>query len=63
MVSNYDHIAQCYHPKHAVKLSGMFPDSSGPIVTIAGGDVYDLEQMKKLLALGYDGVVIGKAII
>eukprot|EP00565_Helicotheca_tamesis_P009574 CAMPEP_0185726794 /NCGR_PEP_ID=MMETSP1171-20130828/2663_1 /TAXON_ID=374046 /ORGANISM="Helicotheca tamensis, Strain CCMP826" /LENGTH=438 /DNA_ID=CAMNT_0028395215 /DNA_START=111 /DNA_END=1427 /DNA_ORIENTATION=- len=63
MVSNYDRIAQRYHPEQAVKLAGMFPGSGGPIVTIAGGDVQDVEQMKKMLAVGYDGVVVGKAIM
>ena len=41
----------------------MFPRSGGPIVTIAGGAVSNTDQMKKLLAVGYDGVVVGKTVM
>ena len=61
MVSNYDRVKQCYYPDQAYKLAGMFPGSGGPIICIAGGGIDDTEEMKRLLAVGYDGVVIGRA--
>ena len=63
MVSNRDRITGQLLPEQAVKLAGMFPGSGGPIVTIAGGGVDSTDQMKKLLAVGYDGVVVGKAVM
>jgi len=63
MVSNRDRITGELVPDQAVKLAGMFPGSGGPIVTIAGGGVETTDQMKKLLAVGYDGVVIGKTVM
>jgi indole-3-glycerol phosphate synthase len=61
MVSNYDRLQQRYYPDQAYKLAGMFPGSGGPIITLAGGDIHDTEEMKRLLAVGYDAVVVGKA--
>jgi len=61
LVSNYDRVQQRYYPDQAYKLAGMFPGSGGPIICIAGGGVDDTEDMKRLLAVGYDGVVVGKA--
>lgn len=61
--SNYDRIAQEYHPQQAIKLAGMFPGSGGPIICLAGGGIENTDQMKKLLAVGYDGVVVGKAVM
>jgi indole-3-glycerol phosphate synthase len=61
MVSNYDRLQQRYYPDQAYKLAGMFPGSGGPIICIAGGGIDDTEEMKRLLAVGYDGVVVGKA--
>lgn len=63
MVSNRDRITGELVPDQAVKLAGLFPGSGGPIVTIAGGGVETTDQMKKLLAVGYDGVVIGKTVM
>lgn len=63
MVSNYDRIRGEYHPDQAYKLAGLFPGSGGPIITLAGGDITTTDQMKKLLAIGYDGVVVGKAVM
>lgn len=63
MVSNRDRITGELYPEQAIKLAGMFPGSGGPIVTIAGGGVETTEQMKKLLAVGYDGVVVGKTVM
>lgn len=63
MVNNYDRVSQTYYPKQAIQLAGMFPGSGGPIVCIAGGGIEDTEQMKKHLAVGYDGVVVGKAVM
>mmetsp|Transcript_13735 Transcript_13735/g.20840 ORF Transcript_13735/g.20840 Transcript_13735/m.20840 type:complete len:98 (+) Transcript_13735:1-294(+) len=39
----------------------MFPGSGGPIICLAGGGLEDTEDMKRLLAVGYDGVVVGRA--
>ncbi|KAL9180513.1 hypothetical protein ACHAXT_010966 [Thalassiosira profunda] len=61
MVNNRDRITGELLPDQAIKLAGMFPGSGGPIVTLAGGGVSTTDQMKKLLAVGYDGVVVGKA--
>jgi len=61
MVSNYDRLQQRYYPDQAYKLAGMFPGSGGPIICIAGGGIEDTEEMKRLLAVGYDGVVVGRA--
>jgi tRNA-dihydrouridine synthase len=61
MVSNYDRLQQRYYPDQAYKLAGMFPGSGGPIICIAGGGLDDMEEMKRLLAVGYDGVIVGKA--
>ena len=60
MVSNYDRLQQRYYPDQAYKLAGIFPGGGGPIICIAGGGLDDTEEMKKLLAVGYDGVVVGK---
>ena len=61
LVSNYDRIQQQYYPKQAIQLAGLFPGSGGPIICLAGGDIQTTDDMKKHLAVGYDGVVIGKA--
>lgn len=61
MVSNYDRLQQRYYPDQAYKLAGMFPGSGGPIICLAGGGIDDTESMKRLLAVGYDAVVVGKA--
>src|SRR6056300_1733606 len=63
MVSNRDRITGELVPDQAIKLAGMFPGSGGPIVTIAGGGISTTDEMKKLLAVGYDGVVIGKTVM
>ena len=60
MVSNYDRVAQKYYPKQAIQLAGMFPGSGGPIISLACGGIEDTDQMKRHLAVGYDGVVVGK---
>lgn len=63
MVSNYDRVRQIYYPDQAYKLAGLFPGTGGPIICIAGGGIEDTEGMKRLLAVGYDGVVVGKAVM
>jgi len=63
MVSNRDRITGELVPDQAIKLAGMFPGSGGPIVTIAGGGISSTDEMKKLLAVGYDGVVVGKTVM
>ena len=61
LVSNYDRIQQRYYPQQAIQLAGMFPGSGGPIICLAGGDIQTTDDMKRHLAVGYDGVIIGKA--
>ena len=63
LVNNYDRIAQQLYPQQAIQLAGLFPGSGGPIICLATGGIEDTEQMKKLLAVGYDGVVVGKAVM
>lgn len=63
MVSNYDRVAQQCYPDQAIQLAGMFPGSGGPIITIAGGGIDTPEDMKRHLAVGYDAVVVGKAVM
>lgn len=63
LVSNFDRVAQQYHPQQAIQLAGMFPGSGGPIISIAGGDIQDPDSMKRHLSVGYDAVVVGKAVM
>jgi indole-3-glycerol phosphate synthase len=63
MVNNYDRIRQELHPQQAIKLAGLFPGSGGPIICIAGGGIQTVDDMKRNLAVGYDGVVVGKAVM
>lgn len=63
LVSNYDRVSQTYHPQQAIQLAGLFPGSGGPIISLAGGDIHTPEQMKRHLAVGYDAVVVGKAVM
>jgi indole-3-glycerol phosphate synthase len=63
MVTNRDRITGELVMDQAIKLAGMFPGSGGPIVTMAGGGITNTDQMKKLLAVGYDGVVVGRAVM
>ena len=63
LVSNYDRISQQMYPEQAIKLAGLFPGSGGPIICLAGGGIETPDQMKRHLAVGYDGVVVGKAVM
>lgn len=63
MINNYDRVSQQYYPQQAIKLAGLFPGSGGPIITLACGGIETVDQMKKHLAVGYDGVVVGKAVM
>lgn len=63
VVNNYDRVGQEYHPQQAIKLAGMFPGSGGPIISLACGGIDDTETMKRHLAVGYDGVVVGRAVM
>merc|ERR1712071_211096 len=63
LVSNYDRVRQEYYPEQAHRLAGLFPGSGGPIITLAGGGIETVEDVKEILAAGYDGVVVGKAIM
>ena len=62
-VNNYDRVSQQLYPQQAIQLAGMFPGSGGPIICLAAGGIEDTEQMKRHLAVGYDGVVVGKAVM
>jgi indole-3-glycerol phosphate synthase len=62
-VNNYDRIKQEYYPEQAIQLAGMFPGSGGPIICLATGRIENTDQMKRHLAVGYDGVVVGKAVM
>jgi indole-3-glycerol phosphate synthase len=63
LVSNYDRVNNVYHPNQAIQLAGLFPGSGGPIITLACGGIDDTEVMKRHLAVGYDGVIVGKAVM
>ena len=63
LVSNYDRVSQQIYPEQAIKLAGLFPGSGGPIICLAGGGIETPDQMKRHLAVGYDGVVVGKAVM
>lgn len=63
LVSNYDRVAQQMYSDQAIKLAGLFPGSGGPIICLAGGGIETPDQMKRHLAVGYDGVVVGKAVM
>jgi len=63
LVSNYDRIRGEYFPDQAFNLAGLFPGSGGPIICLAGGDIQSEEHVKEALSAGYDGVVVGKAIM
>jgi len=62
LVSNYDRLNGEYHPYQAEKLAGMFP-GTGPLITIATGGIESPDQARALLRAGYDGVVVGKAVM
>jgi indole-3-glycerol phosphate synthase len=63
LVNNFDRIGQIYYPQQAIQLAGLFPGSGGPIICLATGNIDTAESMKRHLAVGYDGIVIGKAIM
>ena len=63
LVHNYDRVGQRYFPDQAVQLAGLFPGSGGPIITLAQGGIDTTEDMKRHLAVGYDGVVVGRAVM
>ena len=63
IVNNYDRVRQEYHPEQAIQLAGLFPGSGGPIVCLASGGLATTDDMKRHLAAGYDGVIVGKAVM
>jgi indole-3-glycerol phosphate synthase len=63
LVNNYDRVSQRLYPEQALKLAGLFPGSGGPIICLATGGIATTEQMKRHLSVGYDGVVVGKAVM
>jgi len=62
LVTNYDRVSGQYFDDQAERLAGMFP-GSGPIVALACGGIESPDQVRKLLCDGYDGVVVGRAIM
>jgi len=62
LVNNFDRISQQTFPDQAERLVSLFP-GSGPIVALACGGIENPEQIRELLCAGYDGVVVGKAIM
>jgi indole-3-glycerol phosphate synthase len=62
LVTNFDRISGTYYPQQAERLVSLFP-GSGPIVALACGGIESAEQIRELLCAGYDGVVVGKAIM
>jgi indole-3-glycerol phosphate synthase len=62
LVTNFDRISGTYYPQQAERLVSLFP-GSGPIVALACGGIESPEQIRELLCAGYDGVVVGKAIM
>eukprot|EP00977_Amphora_coffeiformis_P012720 scaffold3224_cov158-Amphora_coffeaeformis.AAC.9 len=63
LVNNYDRIRQELHPEQAIRLAGLFPGSGGPIISLATGGIGDTETMKRHLNVGYDGIVVGQAVM
>jgi len=63
LVHNYDRVQQQLYPQQAIQLAGLFPGSGGPIICLACGGIETVDQMKRHLAVGYDGVVVGKAVM
>mmetsp|Transcript_22397 Transcript_22397/g.62198 ORF Transcript_22397/g.62198 Transcript_22397/m.62198 type:complete len:402 (+) Transcript_22397:59-1264(+) len=63
MINNYDRITQTYYPNQAVQLAGLFPGSGGPIITLATGGIDTTENMKRHLSVGYDAVLVGRAVM
>jgi indole-3-glycerol phosphate synthase len=61
VVNNYDRLQREYRPQQAIQLAGLFPGSGGPVICLATGGIADTNTMKKHLAVGYDGVIVGKA--
>jgi indole-3-glycerol phosphate synthase len=62
-VNNYDRIQNTLRPNQAIQLAGLFPGSGGPIICLATGGIDTIHNMKQHLAVGYDGVIVGKAIM
>jgi indole-3-glycerol phosphate synthase len=63
LVNNYDRVHRRYYPSQAIQLAGLFPGSGGPVICLATGGIESFDQMKRHLAVGYDGIVLGKAVM
>lgn len=63
LVNNHDRITNQYYPDQAEQLAGVFPGSGGPIISLAGGGLQTPDDVRKVLSAGYDGVVVGQAIM
>lgn len=63
MINNNDRISGENFPDQAIQLAGLFPGSGGPIITLCGGGIESVDDMKRHLVAGFDGVVVGKAVM
>merc|ERR1711862_130735 len=63
LVTNFDRISGNYFPDQAEKLAGLFPGSGGPIISLATGGIKTYDDVRRHLNAGYDGVVVGRAIM
>jgi len=63
LVSNFDRVSGKLYPQQAQTLAGLFPGSGGPIITLACGAIRTETQIRSVLSAGYDGVVVGEAIM
>jgi indole-3-glycerol phosphate synthase len=63
LINNHDRITGEYYPDQGIKLAGLFPGSGGPIITLCGGGIETIDDMKRHLVAGFDGVIVGKAVM
>ena len=63
LVNNYDRVTQTYYENQAQQLAGLFPGSGGPVICLATGGIDSTDSMKKHLSVGYDGVIVGRAVM
>jgi indole-3-glycerol phosphate synthase len=63
LVNNYDRVREELHPEQAIRLAGLFPGSGGPIIALATGGIADTEHMKRHLNVGFDGILVGAAVM
>lgn len=63
LVNNWDRVTGEYHVEQALNLAGLFPGSGGPIIALATGGLTTAQDLKRHLDAGYEGVVVGRAIM